>query len=124
MSSQTLEPWSLDTRADSCVALVQTAMSTGTKDFPLELESASGEQYDASKAIAQAGREFAESGKKAPLPAEVAIQIINAVEKSSSPGKLWLGRQSYVFRYLLPYVPTFVADMILSKLMRVDLVGK
>lgn len=103
-------------------ALVQTAMSTGAKDFPLTFADVDHSSYDARGAMRQAGQEFAESGKSAPSPLSVAREIIEAVEKRKSPGKLYLGKDSYVFRYLLPYLPIWAADALLSKIMRVDLV--
>lgn len=105
-------------------ALVKTAMSDGSKDFNLVFDTPDDGLYDASAAMKQAAAEFEESGKTAPLPKDIARDIINAVEKQKSPGKLWLGKQSYVFKHLLPYLPVSSADGLLSKIMRVDLVKK
>lgn len=104
------------------LALVKTAMSTGTKDFPLLSEHVDENDYDASQAIKQAGIEFEQSGKTAPAPSEIAKTIIDAAESVKSPGKLYLGKQSYIFRYVLPYLPIWAADALLCKIMRVDLV--
>lgn len=97
-------------------------MSTGIKDFPLTFVSVDHSSYDARGAIEQAGKEFHESGKSAPSPASVAGDIINAVEKKHSPGKLYLGKNSFIFRHVLPHLPVSAADALLSKIMRVDLV--
>ena len=96
-------------------------MSTGAKDFPLEFPVSEGERYEATAAIDQAGKEFAESGRKAPYAAEIAKQVIDSVELAHSPGKLWLGRQSYIFKWVMPYLPISIADKLTSKIMRVDM---
>lgn len=103
-------------------ALVQTAMSTGAKDFPLTFSDVDYTAYDARRAMEQAGKEFEESGSSAPSPELVARDIINAVEKKHSPGKLYLGKNSFIFRHVLPHLPVAAADALLSKIMRVDLV--
>lgn len=105
------------------LALVRTAMSTGAKDFHLTFDDLDS-SYDARDAIAAAGSDFAKSGKTAPSAADVARDIINAVEKKRSPGKLYLGKDNFIFRFVLPYLPIFVKDILLSKIMRVDLVKK
>jgi hypothetical protein len=97
-------------------------MSTGAKDFPLTFGEVDHSSYDARNAMKQAGQEFAESGKSAPSPASVAREIINAVERKNSPGKLYLGMNSFIFRHVLPHLPISAADALLSKIMRVDLV--
>lgn len=97
-------------------------MSTGAKDFPLAFGDIDHSLYDARGAMKQAGQEFEESGKSAPSPVSVAREIINAVEKKHSPGKLYLGKNSFIFRHVLPHLPTAAADALLSKIMRVDLV--
>lgn len=104
------------------IALVQTAMSGGAKDFPLEFANPIVSFGNVSGAIAQSAREFEKDGKKAPMPAEVAKTVIDAVEKQSSPGKLWLGRNSFLFHYIIPILPVWVADKIFSDLMNVKLV--
>lgn len=97
-------------------------MSTGAKDFPLTFGDTDHHAYDARGAIEQAAKEFEESGKSAPSPVSVARDIINAVEKKHSPGKLYLGKNSFIFRHVLPHLPVSAADALLSKIMRVDLV--
>lgn len=97
-------------------------MSSGAKDFPLAFADVDYSSYDARGAMTQAGKEFEESGKSAPSPVSVARDVINAVEKKTSPGKIYLGKNSFIFRHVLPHLPTSAADALLSKIMRVDLV--
>lgn len=98
-------------------------MSTGAKDFPLTCGPVDHHLYDARRAIEQAGKEFEESGLSAPSPQAVARDVINAVEKKVSPGKLYLGKNSFIFRHILPHLPVAAADALLVKIMRVDLLN-
>ena len=104
------------------IALVRTAMTAGTKEFPLSHTDGTGDEYNGAEARRQAGIEFEESSRSAPTAKQVAKQIIDAAEKPKSPGKIYLGKNSFLFRFVVPYLPTVISDALFSKIMRMDLV--
>ena len=115
-------PWYTDK-----AGLVKTAMSAHAKDFDLEYAPNSPRRstlftrYPA--IIDTVAREFRAETDKAPTAEETAVEIVKAIEKSSSPRKIWLGRNWGLFKYLFPYLPTKAADALWSKVMRTDLMA-
>ena len=102
-------------------------MTAQTKDFDLEYAPDSPRRstlftkYPA--IIDTVSREFRAETAKAPSADEIARDIVAAIEKSTSPRKIWLGRNWGLFKYLFPYVPTKVADGLWSKVMRMDMMA-
>lgn len=102
-------------------------MTAQVKDFELAYPSGSSRRSDLfpkyPAIIDTVGREFKESTTKAPTADQVAKQIVAAVEQKSSPRKIWLGQNSFVFQYLVPYLPVWAADALWSKIMRMDMMA-
>jgi hypothetical protein len=95
-------------------------MTAGIKGFDLALPDA--EPFaNASRALEKSGRDFAQETAKAPRPDQVAKAVVDAVEKRRSPPKLWLGRNNFLFHWIVPYLPVSVADSLFSKQMNVAL---
>lgn len=97
-------------------------MSEGVKDFSLDFNDTVEPFGNASAAIAKSAQDFEKDSRKAPQPVEIAKTVIRAIEKTHSPEKLWLGKNSFVFHYLVPYLPTFMTDKLFAGLMNMDLV--
>jgi hypothetical protein len=97
-------------------------MSDGAKDFSLGFDDTVEPFGNASAAISKSAEDFEKDSRKAPRPTEIAKAVINAVEKRHSPGKLWLGKNSFLFQHIIPYLPTWVTDKIFAGLMNLDLV--
>ena len=119
-------PLTCQIRVDEA-GLVKTAMTAQTKDFDLEFAPNSPRRstlftkYPA--IIDTVSREFRAETEKAPTAEEIAVEIVKAIEKSSSPRKIWLGRNWGLFKYVFPYLPTKAADALWSKVMRMDLMA-
>jgi hypothetical protein len=102
-------------------------MTAQIKDFELAYPSDSSRRstlfpnYPA--IIDTVGREFKETTTKAPTADQVAKQIVAAIEQSTSPRKIWLGHNWWLFKYLVPYLPTKAADALWSKVMRTDMMS-
>jgi hypothetical protein len=102
-------------------------MTAQTKDFDLEYGPSSPRRstlftkYPA--IIDTVSREFRAETAKAPSAEEIAESIVKAIEKSTSPRKIWLGRNWGLFKYVTPYLPTQMADGLWSKVMRMDMMA-
>jgi hypothetical protein len=66
-------------------------------------------------------REFKAETAKAPTPDQIAVQIVKAIERSTSPRKIWLGHHWVFFKWVVPYLPVWAADTLWSKVMRLDM---
>ena len=53
----------------------------------------------------------------------VARSLIDAVEQRHSPRKMYLGQNSFLFRWIVPYLPIWMGDALFSKLMNVSIAG-
>lgn len=102
-------------------------MTAQVKDFTLEFDLSSPRRsnlftkYPA--IIDTVAREFRAETEKAPTADEIAESIVKAIEKSTSPRKIYLGRNWGLFKYVFPYLPTKTADALWSKVMRMDLMA-
>jgi hypothetical protein len=102
-------------------------MSAGGKDFDLEYSTLPpGPDYYSnwSRIQSTVAEAFNKDTATAPDALETARGIIAAVEKDKSPPKIWLGAKPMVFRFVLPYLPVAIADVIWAKVMRTDLINK
>lgn len=53
----------------------------------------------------------------------VARSLTDAVEQRHSPRKMYLGQNSFLFRWIVPYLPISMGDALFSKLMNVSIAG-
>jgi len=103
-------------------------MSAQTKDFDLEFDQDSPRRsalFANFPAISDTvRREFKQATMKAPTAQETAVKIVEAVEKASSPRKIWLGQSNFLFKWIIPYLPVSAVDGLWAKVMRMDLMTK
>jgi hypothetical protein len=99
--------------------ITQTALYSGTKGFDLVLEGA--EPFrNAEAAIVKSARAFAEAARTAPSPLQVSKIIVDSIEQRHSPRKLYLGQNSFLFRWIVPYLPIWASDALFAKLMNLS----
>ena len=79
--------------------------------------------FIADAAITKSTKDFTKSGHSAPTPAMVARSLIDAVEQRHPPRKMYLGQNSFLFRWIVPYLPVWMGDALFSKLMNVSIAG-
>lgn len=105
------------------LALVQTAMTAAAKPFTIAKQGTSAysnwnEIYETVDA------DFGKETANAALPKDIASQMVDAAEKSQSPGKMWIGANANTFRYVLPLLPISMRDNVLGKRFRTNMIKR